>query len=47
VAKGKKLWGVGPGGAGMPCTSPVLFIDRSVPASTSGALDLVRRPGRA
>jgi outer membrane protein assembly factor BamB len=27
VATGKKLWGVGPGGAGMPCTTPVQHKD--------------------
>jgi outer membrane protein assembly factor BamB len=27
LATGKKLWGVGPGGAGMPCTTPVLYKD--------------------
>jgi outer membrane protein assembly factor BamB len=27
VATGKKLWGVGPGGSGQPCTTPVLYKD--------------------
>src|SRR5205807_5954376 len=25
AATGRKLWGVGPGGGGMPCTTPVLY----------------------
>jgi RNA polymerase sigma factor (sigma-70 family) len=25
LATGKKLWGVGPGGGGMPCTTPLLY----------------------
>jgi outer membrane protein assembly factor BamB len=27
LATGKQLWGVGPGGAGMPCTTPALYRD--------------------
>jgi RNA polymerase sigma factor (sigma-70 family) len=42
VASGKKLWGVGPGGAGMPCTTPVAYKDLIILADNMESLRALR-----
>jgi hypothetical protein len=42
AATGKKLWGVGPGGAGMPCTTPVPFKDWIILADHQDSLRALR-----
>jgi RNA polymerase sigma factor (sigma-70 family) len=42
VATGKKLWGVGPGGAGMPCTTPARYKDWIILADNMDSLRALR-----
>jgi RNA polymerase sigma factor (sigma-70 family) len=42
LATGKKLWGVGPGGAGMPCTTPARYNDLLVLADNMDSLRALR-----
>jgi RNA polymerase sigma factor (sigma-70 family) len=42
LATGKKLWGVGPGGAGMPCTTPLLYKDQIILADNMDSLRALR-----
>jgi len=42
AATGKKLWGVGPGGAGMPCTTPVQYKDLLILADYLAPLRALR-----
>jgi RNA polymerase sigma factor (sigma-70 family) len=42
AATGKKLWGVGPGGAGMPCTTPALYKDLLILADNMDSLRALR-----
>jgi RNA polymerase sigma factor (sigma-70 family) len=42
AATGKKLWGVGPGGAGMPCTTPVAYKDLLILADNLDSLRALR-----
>jgi RNA polymerase sigma factor (sigma-70 family) len=42
LASGKKLWGVGPGGAGMPCTTPVQYKDLIILADNLAPLRALR-----
>jgi RNA polymerase sigma factor (sigma-70 family) len=42
VATGEKLWGVGPGGAGMPCTTPVQYKDLIILADNMDSLRALR-----
>jgi RNA polymerase sigma factor (sigma-70 family) len=42
LATGKKLWGVGPGGAGMPCTTPALYKDLIILADNMESLRALR-----
>ena len=42
LATGKKLWGVGPGGAGMPCTTPVAYKDWIILADNLDPLRALR-----
>jgi RNA polymerase sigma factor (sigma-70 family) len=42
LATGKKLWGVGPGGAGMPCTTPLLSKDLIILADNMDSLRALR-----
>jgi RNA polymerase sigma factor (sigma-70 family) len=42
AATGKKLWGVGPGGAGMPCTTPVRYKDWIILADNMDSLRALR-----
>src|SRR5262249_11386220 len=42
LATGKKLWGVGPGGAGMPCTTPARYKDLLVLAGNLDSLRALR-----
>jgi RNA polymerase sigma factor (sigma-70 family) len=39
---GQKLWGVGPGGAGMPCTTPVQYKDTIILADNLDSLRALR-----
>jgi outer membrane protein assembly factor BamB len=42
AATGKKLWGIGPGGAGMPCTTPVQYKDLIISADNLDSLRALR-----
>jgi RNA polymerase sigma factor (sigma-70 family) len=42
LATGKKLWGVGPGGAGMPCTTPARYKDLLILADNLDVLRALR-----
>jgi RNA polymerase sigma factor (sigma-70 family) len=42
LATGRKLWGVGPGGGGMPCTTPVSYKDLIILADNMEALRALR-----
>jgi RNA polymerase sigma factor (sigma-70 family) len=42
LATGKKLWGVGPGGGGMPCTTPLLYRDLIILADNLDSLRALR-----
>jgi RNA polymerase sigma factor (sigma-70 family) len=42
AATGKKLWGVGPGGGGMPCTTPLLYRDLIILADNLAPLRALR-----
>jgi outer membrane protein assembly factor BamB len=42
AATGRKLWGVGPGGAGMPCTTPVPYKDWIILADNMDSLRALR-----
>jgi outer membrane protein assembly factor BamB len=42
AATGKKIWGVGPGGAGMPCTTPLVYKDLLILADNLDALRALR-----
>jgi outer membrane protein assembly factor BamB len=42
AATGRKLWGFGPGGAGMPCTTPVQYKDLIILADNLDSLRALR-----
>jgi outer membrane protein assembly factor BamB len=42
LATGRKLWGVGPGGGGVPCTTPVLYKDWIILAHNMDSLRALR-----